>query len=78
MATLTVGTVTIADDGTASGSGMALDLFNAEDLARGDIYEMLGTNRPSPDLTWRRVTALRCARLAGAHVTAIQLGVSGG
>lgn len=78
MASLIVGSVTIADDGTASGSGEALAMFNAEDAARDDIYEMLGQTRPSPDLTWRRVTALRCARLAVQQVAAIQQGVIDG
>ena len=75
MATLTVGSVTIADDGTASGDGEALAMFQAEDIARDDIYELLGQERPTPDLTWRRVTALRCARLAAQQVAAIFNGI---
>ncbi len=37
---LLAGSVTIAPDGSATGSGLALDLFNVEDAAQGGFYTM--------------------------------------
>lgn len=81
MATLEVGSVTVDSEGQPSGSGLALDLFEAEAEARADFFELLpglgfpDAEAPENDLLWAQLTALRANKLASRIVAAIFNGI---
>lgn len=80
MATLEVGSVTIAADGTASGDGLALNIFNGFRLARADLFAVLpalgfpDAVPPANDRLWATSRALEANRLAQVIFDAIVLG----
>lgn len=76
---ITAGNVTVdPDTGEVEGSGVALMIYQAAELARGDIYEAmpaLGFGNavpPNPDSVWRTGEAMKANRLAPVLMTLIQ------
>ena len=81
MATLEVGEVTVDDDGQPSGTGLALDLFNADAEARAEFFELLPSlgfpeaAAPDPDVLWAKMAAIKANKLAAVIVIAIFNGI---
>jgi hypothetical protein len=81
MATLEVGSVSVAADGTATGDGLALAIYEAEVEARASFIELLpglgfpDASAPENDRLWATLTAERSNRLASVIVAAIFNGI---
>ena len=72
------GSVTIDEDGGASGDGVALQMFQARSAARDVVYAAMpsfgfpNATRPTNDRTWAVGVAAECNELAPLWIATIQ------